>query len=540
MGLWRYHRPVPRRRTTTVLATLCLLGPLAASSMEPAASRLAAELRGLYRDPGGPWERWGRPASEVTLADGTRAPRDLAYRDRPEFVAAATRLLESRAGDDAPLGAWLLSTLPPGGAAAAEPALVGALQHPDPRAAFEAARALGRIGGSDCRKALLVATRRTDSAEVRAAAAWAAARLSGASPLTPTPASDGESLPSFFLRGISWWASEGRGDRGTASFKDLAAMGVRWVSIHTFEPRQRALDAPEFTSGHDRFGIRDLPEVVRNAHAAGLRVLYKPHLEMRGFDVTPEEEDAFRRGDGATRRRLIEKVKKEGRLLQGRHNEIEMRTEADWRAWFRNYSDYILGHARLAEEAGADMFAVGRELDRTVMRREADWRILITRIRGVYPGRLTYSANFDTYKDLAFWDALDFIGVSAYFALSDAKDPTAEDLARGWDRALVPLEELSRRFGRPVLLTEVGYPAVAGSAAAPWRETGGPADVWLQARLYEAAFAAMARRPWIEGAFPWLWEGTAQPPFRDPSFSIQGKPAAFVLSRWYGGGGGGS
>jgi hypothetical protein len=31
----------------------------------------------------------------------------------------------------------------------------------------------------------------------------------------------------------------------------------------------------------------------------------------------------------------------------------------------------------------------------------------------------------------------------------------------------------------------------------------------------------------------WLWEGVGQPPFRDTSYTIQGKPAAFTLARWF-------
>ena len=101
-----------------------------------------------------------------------------------------------------------------------------------------------------------------------------------------------------------------------------------------------------------------------------------------------------------------------------------MRNEADWEAWFDNYRDYILAHARQAETAGADMFCVGRELDRTVLRREADWRELIRRrSAGVYHGPLTYSANFDTYRASGSGMPLDFIGVSAYFSLSDAARP---------------------------------------------------------------------------------------------------------------------
>jgi hypothetical protein len=259
---------------------------------------------------------------------------------------------------------------------------------------------------------------------------------------------------------------------------------------------------------------------------------------MGGFEPSPEEMAIFRGTDEAAKRRLFEQVQRSGRLLEGRHNEIEMRTEADWQAWFRNYGEYILAHARQAEAAGADMFCVGRELDRTVLRREADWRDIIRRIRSAYHGPLTYSANFDTYRGLGFWDALDFIGVSAYFNLSDVQDPSPAELATGWDRALAPLGAISRHFDRPVLLTEVGYPAIAGASKAPWREGPGPAEVWLQSRLYEAAFRAVSQRPWIVGAFPWLWEGTSEPPFRDPSYSIKGKPASFTMARWYRGAGG--
>jgi HEAT repeats len=524
------------RWTAAGAAAIALLGPLVASSTEPVVLRLAADLRRLYASPRSPGERWGHEPAKVTLPDGTSVARDAAYRDQPEFIPAATLLLSSRGGDDAPLGAWLLSTLPPKRASAVEPALIDALRHEDPRAAFEAARALGRIGGAGCLPALRSAVREARSYEGRAVAAWAATSVA-ARGQAPRPAWPGDvALPPAFRRGVSWWFEGARGDGGARSFRELAALGVGWVSIHTWEPRQKALDAPDFTPANERFGLRDLPALVRAAHLAGLRVLYKPHLEMRGWEPPPEAIAILRGSSPAAKRRLFEQGRRDGRVLEGRHNEIEMHNDADWQAWFRNYGDYILAHARQAEAAGADMFCVGRELDRTVRRREASWRELVRRIRGLYHGPLTYSANFDTYQGLGFWDSLDFIGVSAYFNLSDAPDPSPADLAAGWDRALAPLADLSRRFARPVLLTEVGYPAVAGAAKAPWREGPGPADVWLQSRLYEAAFRAASQRPWIVGAFPWLWEGAAEPPFRDPSYSIQGKPAAFTLARWYVGG----
>jgi hypothetical protein len=301
--------------------------------------------------------------------------------------------------------------------------------------------------------------------------------------------------------------SERGADDGRASFVRLAALGVDWVSIHSWDPLQRDIHDPELRAFSPRPSWSGLAAIVAQAHEAGMRVMVKPHLELHSPRGAPP--------------------------AQVWHNQIEMRSERDWRRWLEGYERYLIAYAELARDAGADMFCVGRELDRSVLAREADWRRLIARVRTVFPGPLVYSANFDTYPRIAFWDALDFVGVSAYFPLSTAPSPTAEQLAAGWQRALEGLEATSRRFDRPVLLTEIGYPAVPSAAREPWREADAAADTALQARCYEAALAALAGRPWLQGTFFWLWEGTAQPPFRDPSFSIQDKPAAFVMAAWY-------
>ena len=231
--------------------------------------------------------------------------------------------------------------------------------------------------------------------------------------------------------------------------------------------------------------------------------MVKPHLEMRGYEA------------------------------HGQHNRIAMRSDRDWRHWFEGYRGYILPYARAAREAGADMFCVGRELDASVIAREADWRDVIARVRSEFRGPLTYSANFDTWQGIGLWDALDFIGVSAYFPLSDSTDPGQIELEAGWERALRPLAAASRRYGKPALLTEAGFPSIPNAARAPWREERVPADVWLQARLYAATLRAVAREPAVEGAFFWLWERTSDPPFRDASHAILGKPASFAMMRGY-------
>ena len=197
--------------------------------------------------------------------------------------------------DDAPLGAWLLGSVLATRRAEAEPALARALANPDERVAFEAAHALGTNGTAASRGALTAAARASASPVVRTAAGWAGDEIARRDGATGSAAGSGlemrreTPLASSFRRGVSWWMGEGRQDHGAASFRRLAALGVTWVSLHTWDPLQRALDEPVFADPGGRHGFRDLEALVASAHAAGLRVMVKPHLEMRGFEAGEPE-----------------------------------------------------------------------------------------------------------------------------------------------------------------------------------------------------------------------------------------------------------
>jgi hypothetical protein len=516
-----------------VLSLGLSVGARASRSSGPtgAAAVLAAQLRALYAEPGRAGERWTRHRRLVTLPDGSEVPRERAYRDDPRFVEGAALLLDSDRDDDAVLGAWLLASTPPARAAEAEPVLRRALAHRDPLAVLEAARGLAALGGPESLAPVRAVAERAQDEAVRGAAAWAAERLAARTQNAAPPRPSARLAPGF-RRGVCWWYEGQDHDEGRASFANLRSLGVDFVSIHTWDPRQRAAGEPDFAPASERWTIAGLPALVARAHESGLRVMYKPHLEMAHRRLSEDERAALRAPDGPARRQAIARLEAE-RAARGWHGAIEMRDEAAWRAWFANYEGYLLDHARRAQEAGADVFCVGREIDRTVLRREADWRRLIARVRSVYRGPLVYSAHHDSFGDLGFWDALDFVGVAAYFPLSSSRDPDLAALEAGWAAVLPRLEAVARRTGRPVLLTEVGYPAVPGAAREPWREEGGPADPRLQARCYEAALRAAAGRPWLQGTFFWLWEGVSAPPFRDRSFTIQGKPAAFVMAAYY-------
>src|SRR5262249_28895385 len=140
-----------------------------------------------------------------------------------------------------------------------------------------------------------------------------------------------------------------------------------------------------------------------------------------------------------------------------------------WRLWFDNYRRFILHYASVAQAEGMEVLCVGAELVSATRGHESEWRRLIAETRAIYHGRLTYAANWDReFEQIKFWDALDYIGVQAYFPLAGGDHPTLDDLKKGWAPHVEHLAALSRRFDRPVLFTEIGYASAPGAAARPW------------------------------------------------------------------------
>ena len=51
----------------------------------------------------------------------------------------------------------------------------------------------------------------------------------------------------------------------------------------------------------------------------------------------------------------------------------------------------------------------------------------IAYVRQTFKGKLTYSANWDHYSGIGFWDDLDLIGMNSYWKLGDNKDVSVDD-----------------------------------------------------------------------------------------------------------------
>lgn len=313
-------------------------------------------------------------------------------------------------------------------------------------------------------------------------------------------------------RGVAWTAGPDSID--PTDFGHLARSGVNWIAQTPFG-WQPEVDRPELNSNRGRrvwWGERDegLTFTTLAAREAGIATLLKPHIWL------------FDRESGAWR------------------GEIAMTSEEDWATWFANYTDFMMHYARLAEELEIEALCIGTELHGTVTR-EAEWRSLIEQIRTVYSGRLTYAANwYEEYEDVPFWDALDWIGIQAYFPLTESEFPDADEMEQAWQRWMDDVERLSQEVSRPVLFTEVGYRSVPYAGKEPWtwptrgERTLDERAFAAQAAAYEGLFRAASQRTWLEGLYLWKWyPTTARSRNRSADFTPQGKPAEDVMADWY-------
>ncbi len=203
---------------------------------------------------------------------------------------------------------------------------------------------------------------------------------------------------------------------------------------------------------------------------------------------------------------------------------------ADWDAWFSSYGAMMLHYARIAEEEDAEILSVGSELCSSEARGR-EWRDLIARIRDVYSGSLTYSANWDHREGIAFLGDLDYLGMNAYFELSSDPDPGVEDLVEAWRPILDEVRAWQEEAGKPLLLTEAGYPSRRGLARDPWDYTaGGDPDPEGQAEAYRALLRAWAGFPGLAGVYFYVWWGEGGPD--DTGYTPRGKPAEAVIREW--------
>ncbi|MBW2277905.1 MAG: hypothetical protein JRF63_10455 [Deltaproteobacteria bacterium] len=301
----------------------------------------------------------------------------------------------------------------------------------------------------------------------------------------------------------------GYGSRVCAiAVEEIACLGASWISLTPFG-RMDDLSSTEIQ--HDfEIPIERNEDLIREtalqALRAGLRVAIIPHVYV----------------------------------MSGRwRGEIDPGSDEAWCEWFEQYGAFARRFAVLAEEIGAEMYSIGVEFKSSTNFWSDEWRALIREIRGVYTGQLTYSANWDEAADVPFWDALDLIGINAFWPLGQEPGDGYEVMRQRAGEVADELELLATYHDRPVVFTEVGVKTATDSALAPWEWPEHCSELTYdepyQAAAYRAWLETMTDEPWFAGLFVWKY-------FSDPydetqelptGFTPHGKLAELELVEWF-------
>ena len=295
----------------------------------------------------------------------------------------------------------------------------------------------------------------------------------------------------FFQKGVSF----------TAEYPDV--YGLKEADHHLIELKKYGVNAIalvpygfaserstriRFNLGWEKdSGVERLADV---AHRAGMRVLLKPQLFVR----------------------------------DGYPGSLEYSSAEERKEWFQQYRLFLDHYATLAARIHADLFCVGVELDK-LSKYTSEWRDLIARVRELYLGPLVYAANFgDEFESVAFWDALDYIGMDEYYSLPDSLSA---------NEVVSKVAAVQARFQKPVIFTEVGFPSMEAGNRNPWDERPRKLSLELQARCYEEIFRAFYDKPWFQGMYWWKVGSNGFGGPKDRSHTPWRKPAMEVVRKWY-------
>jgi hypothetical protein len=198
-----------------------------------------------------------------------------------------------------------------------------------------------------------------------------------------------------------------------------------------------------------------------------------------------------------------------------------------WNSWFDSYREMIDSFAATAALHDVDLFVVGSELVSSETQKD-EWTKTIQSVRAIYKGNITYSANWDHYANIPFWDQLDLIGINCYYTLGKDRNVTVPEIDKNWEPIHQQLDDFVASKGKPLIFLEVGWCSVTNAADEPWDYTKDDLQVddELQKRLYQAYFDTWYGDPHLGGFMIWEWPPGPPAP---KGYTPQGKPAEAVL-----------
>ena len=293
----------------------------------------------------------------------------------------------------------------------------------------------------------------------------------------------------------------------TNPMPEVQSVNADWIAVIPYGYTRMGDPRVAFNLDWQWWGekVEGVTQTIKAAHEADIKVMLKPQVYIPGSWV----------------------------------GNLEFKSKEEWEKWEADYENYILTMAKLANSLNVEMFCIGTEFTKSTAQRPEFWQQLIQKVRSIYAGKLTYAANWDDYKNIPFWEQMDYIGVDAYFPLDKSKTPKISDLRAAWQPYVRQLEHFACKVNTPIIFTEYGYLTVDGCAYNAWELEGKikqlPRNEQAQANAIEALLTEFGQHDWWHGGFLWKWfpNGEGGEGYNDRDYTPQGKKAEKILQQYY-------
>lgn len=317
----------------------------------------------------------------------------------------------------------------------------------------------------------------------------------------------------LFCKGYTWGFFSPAGQMQTEdaelSMRRLASNGLDWICITVNAWQEYFYSTHIFSHYEYTQTDDDIRAAIKLAKSLGLKVCLKPMVNCL---------------DGSWRAKINFPEDKDG--------------HGYWAEWFKSYDTFKVYYAHMAEQLGVEMLCTGCEMEG--MDRQADHcRKMIDKVRQVYSGILMHNVNHGDELSSKWLDAVDVIGISAYYPVTDGENRGPEVMRSKWADVVQILKKCHEKYDKPIMFAEVGVRNEKGCTQYPWDfqdRPEVPIDEDEQSDFYETAMEATWDIPWFAGYFWWDWKVVipAETEMKhDRDFTVYGKKAEKTLKEWY-------
>lgn len=332
----------------------------------------------------------------------------------------------------------------------------------------------------------------------------------------------------------------------------MVLFGLNQVHPVISEPQQHRLSMPKFQKGFSYliYGFEDLNKKdywflkktvaiydhleKQNANSVSIVFPFKPEsytgTSFSTTDIITPDNETLRIAIREAKRRnmvvLLRPIMDENNFDDTKGEWRGNITPQDKKLWMKNYSAMILEYAKFAEDEKVEVFGIGTELS-SMLSEEQEWEKLITSVRAVYKGKITYSFNWDDTLSPRFVNKLDYIGIDSFYPI---QEPTVAE----WDPWIQKMAEYEAFSNKPVIFTELGTRSQKDSYQSPWgwRMTK---DVDQDAQMLYYDSICQASMSVVDGWYVWHLTVNSLEinPETDPSFDVTGKKSEKVIRECY-------